>query len=71
MRAARILISNREFRLVDIPVPTPGPGQIRIQVRAAGVDAAFSEIVPLENIREPLDRLKNKINNPIRIVIKP
>ncbi|HEX7405741.1 MAG TPA: zinc-binding dehydrogenase [Candidatus Nanopelagicaceae bacterium] len=37
MRAARILISSREFRLVDIPVPSPGLGQVRIDVRAAGV----------------------------------
>ena len=37
MRAARMSISKREIRLVNIPVPSPGPGQVRIEVKAAGV----------------------------------
>ena len=37
MRAGRIKISTREFKVVDFPVPHPGPGQVRIQVKAAGV----------------------------------
>ena len=37
MRAGRIKISTREFKVVDFPIPHPGPGQVRIQVKAAGV----------------------------------
>lgn len=37
MRAGRIKISTREFKVVDTPIPHPGPGQVRIQVKAAGV----------------------------------
>lgn len=37
MRAGRIKISTREFKIVDFPIPHPGPGQVRIQVKAAGV----------------------------------
>ena len=51
MRAARILISTREFRLVDIPVPTPGPGQVRIEVRAAGV--CLSDVHLLQGLITP------------------
>jgi Zn-dependent alcohol dehydrogenase len=35
------------------------------------LSGSVSEIMPLENVLEALDRLENKINNPIRIVIKP
>jgi D-arabinose 1-dehydrogenase-like Zn-dependent alcohol dehydrogenase len=51
MRAARILISKREFRLVDVPVPTPGPGQVRIKVRAAGV--CLSDVHLLQGLITP------------------
>ena len=37
MRAGRIKISTREFKVVDFPIPDPSPGQVRIQVKAAGV----------------------------------
>ncbi len=37
MRAGRIKISSREFKVVDVPIPSPGPGHVRIQVKAAGV----------------------------------
>ncbi len=37
MRAGRIKISTREFKVVDYPVPFPGAGQVRIEVKAAGV----------------------------------
>jgi NADPH:quinone reductase-like Zn-dependent oxidoreductase len=33
-----------ELHLVDIEVPEPGPGQVRVQVRAAGVNALDSKI---------------------------
>ena len=51
MRAARILISKREFRLVDVPVPTPGPCQVRIEVRAAGV--CLSDVHLLQGLITP------------------
>ena len=35
------------------------------------LSSSISEIMPLENIHEALDRLENKINNLIRIVIQP
>lgn len=37
MRAGRIKISTREFKVVDFPISHPGPRQVRIQVKAAGV----------------------------------
>lgn len=37
MRAGRIKISTREFKVVDFPIPHPGRGQVRVQVKAAGV----------------------------------
>jgi D-arabinose 1-dehydrogenase-like Zn-dependent alcohol dehydrogenase len=51
VRAARIVISSREFRLVEIPVPTPGPDQVRIEVRAAGV--CLSDVHLLQGIITP------------------
>ena len=42
-----------------------------IQDGKLDLSSSISEIMPLENIKEALDRLENKINNPIRIVIKP
>lgn len=37
MRAGRIQISTRRFRVVDVPIPTPSPSQVLIKVKAAGV----------------------------------
>jgi len=37
MRAGRIKISTREFKVVDYPIPFPRTGQVRIEVKAAGV----------------------------------
>ena len=37
MKAGRIKVSTREFRVTDIPIPNPGSGEVRIKVGAAGV----------------------------------
>lgn len=37
MKAGRIDLGTREFRVKEVPVPSPGPGQVRVKVGAAGV----------------------------------
>ena len=51
MRAGRITVSTRKFRLEDVPVPTPGIGQVRIEVKAAGV--CLSDVHFLHGIISP------------------
>lgn len=51
MRAGRITISTRQFRVVDVPIPTPGPVQVRIKVKAAGV--CLSDVHLLKGIITP------------------
>ena len=51
MRAGRIQISTREFRVVDIPVPSPGSDQVLIRVKSAGV--CLSDVHLLTGIITP------------------
>ena len=51
MRAGRIKISTREFKVVDHPVPDPGPLQVRIKVKAAGV--CLSDVHLLDSTLSP------------------
>ena len=51
MRAGRIKISTREFRVVDVPIPAAGPGQVLIKVKAAGV--CLSDVHLLTGIITP------------------
>lgn len=51
MRAGRITVSNRKFKVVDVPTPNAGAGQVRIKVGAAGV--CLSDVHLLEGILSP------------------
>lgn len=51
MRAGRIQISTRRFRVVDVPIPTPSPSQVLIKVKAAGV--CLSDVHLLTGILTP------------------
>ena len=51
MRAGRIKISTREFKVVDHPVPDPSPLQVRIKVKAAGV--CLSDVHLLDSTLSP------------------
>jgi D-arabinose 1-dehydrogenase-like Zn-dependent alcohol dehydrogenase len=51
MRAARISISTRNFRLEEVPIPMPRVGQVRIHVKAAGV--CLSDVHFLQGIISP------------------
>ncbi len=51
MRAGRVQISTRRFRVVDVPIPTPGPSQVLIKVKAAGV--CLSDVHLLTGIISP------------------
>ena len=51
MRAGRVQISKRRFRVVDVPIPTPGPSQVLIKVKAAGV--CLSDVHLLTGIITP------------------
>lgn len=51
MRAGRIKISTREFKIVDFPIPLPGPQQVRIKVEAAGV--CLSDVHLLDSTLSP------------------
>ena len=51
MRAGRIKISTREFKVVDYPVPIPSTGQVRIEVKAAGV--CLSDVHLLDSTLSP------------------
>jgi threonine dehydrogenase-like Zn-dependent dehydrogenase len=39
--------------------------------RKLDLSASVTEVMPLERAAEALDRLANKVGNPIRIVLKP
>ena len=51
MRAGRITVSTRKFKVVDVPTPSAGAGQVRIKVGAAGV--CLSDVHLLEGILSP------------------
>ena len=51
MRAGRISVSTRAFKVVDVPTPDVGAGQVRIKVGAAGV--CLSDVHFLEGILSP------------------
>lgn len=51
MRAGRIKISTREFKVVDHPVPDPSPLQVRIKVKACGV--CLSDVHLLDSTLSP------------------
>lgn len=51
MRAGRVQISTRQFRMVDVPIPSPGPSQVLIKVKAAGV--CLSDVHLLTGIITP------------------
>ena len=51
MRAGRVQISTREFRVVDVPIPSPLPAQVLIRVKAAGV--CLSDVHLLTGIITP------------------
>ena len=51
MRAGRVQISTRRFRVVDVAKPTPRPSQVLIKVKAAGV--CLSDVHLLTGILTP------------------
>ena len=51
MRAGRIKISTREFKVVDHPIPIASHGQVRIEVKAAGV--CLSDVHLLDSTLSP------------------
>jgi len=51
MRAGRITVSTRKFKVVDVQTPSAGAGQVRIKVGAAGV--CLSDVHLLEGILSP------------------
>jgi len=51
MRAGRVQISSRHFRVVDVPIPKPSPSQVLIKVKAAGV--CLSDVHLLTGILTP------------------
>lgn len=51
MRAGRIRISTREFKVVDHPIPIASHGQVRIKVKAAGV--CLSDVHLLDSTLSP------------------
>ena len=51
MRAGRIKISTREFKVVDHPIPIAACGQVRIEVKAAGV--CLSDVHLLDSTLSP------------------
>lgn len=51
MRAGRVQISTRVFRVVEVPIPSPGPSQVLIKVKAAGV--CLSDVHVLTGIITP------------------
>lgn len=51
MRAGRIRISTREFKVIDYPTPHAGQGQVRIEVKAAGV--CLSDVHLLDSTLSP------------------
>lgn len=51
MRAGRVQISTRHFRIIDLPIPKPAPSQVLIQVKAAGV--CLSDVHLLSGVISP------------------
>lgn len=51
MKAGRINVTTREFKVIDLPIPEPREGEVRIKVKAAGV--CLSDVHFLDGTLKP------------------